>query len=109
MGRYRAVCLRTAARVWDDLARADWAWAGRRIVAWRTAAGPVVAPAVVALAVVAASFFALAVVGCTSDPNAPINQTPPIRQMDHFFDSLSGPSAPDYEHQPGYAPAYPPY
>ena len=48
--------------------------------------------------------------GCTSDPNAPVNQTYPIRQMDNFFDSLAGtPSPPDYTRQPGYAPAYPPY
>ena len=49
-------------------------------------------------------------VGCTSDPNAPVNQAFPIRQMDHFFDSLSGPPTQrDYTQQPGYAPAYPPY
>ncbi len=53
--------------------------------------------------------------GCTSDPNAPVNQTPPIRQMDRFFDSMTAPpdpayrAAPDYSHMPGYAPAYPPY
>ncbi|MEA2740724.1 MAG: hypothetical protein QOH05_4031 [Acetobacteraceae bacterium] len=55
--------------------------------------------------------------GCTSDPDAPINQTFPIRQMDRFFGSISGQSPPqpslppsqDYTHQPGYAPAYPPY
>nr|WP_294556025.1 hypothetical protein [uncultured Rhodopila sp.] len=46
--------------------------------------------------------------GCTSDPNAPVNQTFPIRQMDNFFDSLAA-SPPDYTRQPGYAPAYPPY
>ena len=53
----------------------------------------------------------LSLAGCTSDPNAPINRTPPIRQMDSFFNSLSAPPAatPDYTHQPGYAPAYPPY
>jgi outer membrane murein-binding lipoprotein Lpp len=55
----------------------------------------------------------LSVAGCTSDPNAPINQTFPIRQMDQFFGSLSAPraasAAPDYTHEPGYAPAYPQY
>jgi hypothetical protein len=52
----------------------------------------------------------LSLASCTSDPNAPVNQAFPIRQMDHFFDSLSAPpGAPDYTHQPGYAPAYPPY
>ncbi len=55
-------------------------------------------------------FAALALSGCTSDPNAPVNQSFPIRQMDGFFDSLSPPAtAPDYTHAPGYAPAYPPY
>jgi hypothetical protein len=48
--------------------------------------------------------------GCTSNPAAPINQTFPIRQMDAFFNSLPPPPpAPDYTHEPGYAPAYPPY
>jgi hypothetical protein len=49
--------------------------------------------------------------GCTSDPNAPVNESFPIRQMDRFFDSLSGrpPPPPDYTRAPGYAPAYPPY
>jgi hypothetical protein len=60
--------------------------------------------------------------GCTSDPNAPVNQSFPIHQMDQFFDSLSAPrpgsfgslSGPrpgpmDYTREPGYAPAYPPY
>lgn len=61
------------------------------------------------IAAPAFAIVALAVAGCTSDPNAAINQTPPIRQMDHFFNSLSAPPTPDYEHQPGYAPAYPPY
>jgi hypothetical protein len=59
----------------------------------------------------------LSVTGCTSDPNAPINQTFPIRQMDHFFGppsapppaTLSAAPAPDYTQRPGYAPAYPPY
>ena len=60
----------------------------------------------------------LCVVGCTSDPAAPVNQAFPIRQMDHFFDSLQTPpgssnqystAAPDYTHRRGYAPAYPPY
>jgi hypothetical protein len=50
--------------------------------------------------------------GCTSNPAAPINQTFPIRQMDAFFNSLPPrppPPPPDYTHEPGYAPAYPPY
>jgi hypothetical protein len=59
-------------------------------------------------------------VGCTSDPNAPINQTFPIRQMDAFFRQYTGSPgptrayatapepAPAYTLQPGYAPAYPP-
>jgi hypothetical protein len=58
------------------------------------------------------SLAALSLAGCTSDPNAPINQTFPVKQMDGFFNSLSGPPpqpAPDYTHDPGYAPAYPPY
>ena len=53
---------------------------------------------------------------CTADPNAPVNQSFPIRQMDGFFDSLSRPppparsaQVPNYTHAPGYAPAYPPY
>jgi hypothetical protein len=71
-----------------------------------------------ALALIAGSSLA----ACTSDPNAPVNQTFPIRQMDRFFDSLSAPTAPqsspqdhtreppqDYTREPGYAPAYPPY
>jgi hypothetical protein len=58
----------------------------------------------------------LTVAACTADPDAPVNQITPIRQMDRFFNSMSGPPAPpdyghqpDYEHQPGYAPAYPAY
>ena len=54
----------------------------------------------------------LTLFGCSSSPDAPINQTFPIRQMDTFFNSLSAPppSAPrDYTQVPGYAPAYPPY
>jgi hypothetical protein len=52
----------------------------------------------------------LALAGCSSDPNAPVNQSFPIRQMDRLFESLSPPPAdPDYRHVPGYAPAYPPY
>jgi hypothetical protein len=50
--------------------------------------------------------------GCTSDPDAAVNQTPPIRQMDRFFNSLTGSPASgprDYTHMRGYAPAYPPY
>ena len=60
--------------------------------------------------------IALCAAGCTSDPAAPINQTYPIRQMDHFFGSIGGAprnqystAEPDYTHQRGYAPAYPPY
>ncbi len=68
----------------------------------------------------------LSLAACTSDPNAPVNQTFPIRQMDTFFNSLSAPPPPqgytrqippnnagapveDYTREPGYAPAYPPY
>jgi hypothetical protein len=57
----------------------------------------------------------LALAGCTADPNAPINQTFPIRQMDDFFRQYTGsPSptpnpVPETTRQPGYAPAYPPY
>jgi hypothetical protein len=68
----------------------------------------------------------LSLAACTADPNAPVNQTFPIRQMDSFFDSLSAPSPSrtptggpsrdytrelpeDYTREPGYAPAYPPY
>ncbi len=61
----------------------------------------------------------LVLTACTSDPNAPVNQTTPIRQMDHFFNSMSDqppppssnqpPASADYTHEPGYAPAYPPY
>jgi hypothetical protein len=58
----------------------------------------------------------LLLTGCSSDPSAPVNQSFPIRQMDDFFNSISDPPAPrnfsnqpDYTHQPGYAPAYPPY
>jgi len=48
--------------------------------------------------------------GCTSDPNAPVNRSFPIQQMDNFFGSSSdSPPPPDYMHRPGYAPAYPPY
>ena len=58
--------------------------------------------------------------GCTANPNAPINQTFPIRQMDGFFNSISASPprrgdtsqryyAPVSTHEPGYAPAYPPY
>lgn len=52
----------------------------------------------------------LSLAACTSDPAAPVNQTYPIKQMDQFFNSLSGPTpARDYHNLPGYAPAYPPY
>jgi hypothetical protein len=52
----------------------------------------------------------LSLATCTADPNAPVNQTFPIRQMDRFFDSISAAPGPqDYTHDPGYAPAYPPY
>jgi hypothetical protein len=51
-----------------------------------------------------------ALAGCTSDPNAPVNESFPIRQMDQFFGSRSPPPAPaEYTREPGYAPAYPPY
>jgi len=57
----------------------------------------------------ALSLFGCSLSGCTSDPGAPVNQIFPIRQMDHFFESMSGPPVPpDYTRQPGYAPAYPP-
>ena len=68
----------------------------------------------------------LSLAACTSDPNAPVNQTFPVQQMDRFFNSLSAPPPPqgytrqispnytgapvqDYTREPGYAPAYPPY
>jgi hypothetical protein len=53
----------------------------------------------------------LLLVGCTSDPNAPVNQSFPIHQMDRFFDFVSPrpQPPPDYTRAPGYAPAYPPY
>lgn len=49
--------------------------------------------------------------GCTADPDAPINQTYPIKQMDDFFRQFTGSPGPtpDYTRRPGYAPAYPPY
>jgi hypothetical protein len=56
-----------------------------------------------------------ALMGCSSSPDAPINQTTPIRQMDHFFESMSGPDTPGVDdpgvahRESGYAPAYPPY
>jgi hypothetical protein len=68
----------------------------------------------------------LLLAACTADPNAPVNQTFPIRQMDRFFDSLSAPRPTrssagepsrdytreppqNYTREPGYAPAYPSY
>jgi hypothetical protein len=52
----------------------------------------------------------LSLAACSADPNAPVNQTFPVRQMDRFFDSLSpSPGPRDYTHDPGYAPAYPRY
>jgi hypothetical protein len=75
----------------------------------------------------------LSLAACSSDPNAPVNQTFPVQQMDRFFNSLSAPPASqgytrqipsnysgapanysgapvqDYTREPGYAPAYPPY
>jgi hypothetical protein len=54
----------------------------------------------------------MALAGCTSDPNAPVNQSFPIRQMDQFFGSRSPSQVPepeDYTREPGYAPAYPAY
>ncbi len=69
--------------------------------------------------ILAVTLAALPLAACTSDPNAPVNQAFPIRQMDSFFDSLSAPPSPprsaqvppppDYTRVPGYAPAYPPY
>ncbi|MEA2729392.1 MAG: hypothetical protein QOF70_3867 [Acetobacteraceae bacterium] len=66
--------------------------------------------------IVSMIIVSLCMAGCSSDPNAPVNQMFPIRQMDHFFRSLSGPptpaaapASPDYARKPGYAPAYPPY
>lgn len=65
-----------------------------------------------------------ALAACTANPNAPINQTTPIRQMDRFFGGgprpapppppavyheQSVPPPPPYTQTPGYAPAYPPY
>lgn len=49
--------------------------------------------------------------GCTADPNAPVNQMFPIKQMDDFFRPITGSPAPApaYTREPGYAPAYPPY
>ena len=54
---------------------------------------------------------AITITGCSSDPDAPVNRTTPIRQMDRFFDTVTGrpPAPPDYTREPGYAPAYPPY
>jgi hypothetical protein len=71
----------------------------------------------------AAFIVLVTLTGCTSDPDAAVNQTFPVRQMDNFFRSLSGPPpaqqyshAPgylppdqEYIHEPGYAPAYPSY
>jgi hypothetical protein len=56
----------------------------------------------------------LAVAGCSASPDAPVNQAAPIRLMDNFFRSLPPHPAPPAaeegpEHEPGYAPAYPPY
>lgn len=54
----------------------------------------------------------LAVASCSSSPDNPVNQTPPIRALDNMFRSMSGsspPSQPDPTHEPGYAPAYPPF
>ncbi|HEY1410548.1 MAG TPA: hypothetical protein VGF36_00325 [Rhodopila sp.] len=58
---------------------------------------------------VALTIAGLVLAGCTSNPNAPVNQTFPVRQMDQFFGSRPPPPPPDYTHEPGYAPAYPPY
>ena len=47
---------------------------------------------------------------CISNPEAPVNQTFPIPQMNSFFDSLSGQPAPrTYTRRPGYASIYPSY
>jgi hypothetical protein len=69
--------------------------------------------------ILAVTLAGLTLAACASDPNAAVNQTFPIRQMDSFFNSLSGappapraaqvPPPPDYTRTPGYAPAYPPY
>jgi hypothetical protein len=65
---------------------------------------------VIPFRIVALLILCWSLTACTSDPNAPVNQATPIRQMDRFFNSMSGPPPPpDYEHQPGYAPAYPAY
>ena len=50
----------------------------------------------------------LALTCCSSSPDAPVNQTMPIRTMDNFLESLSpSPNPPrGYARQPGYAPAY---
>ena len=52
--------------------------------------------------------------GCTSDPNAPVNQVFPIPQLDAAFGEPHAPppaasAGLDYTHHPGYLPAYPPY
>jgi hypothetical protein len=62
-------------------------------------------------AALAVMMAGLALGSCTSDPNAPVNESFPIRQMDQFFESVSGRQRPppDYTKAPGYAPAYPPY
>ena len=36
----------------------------------------------------------LSLAACTSNPNAPVNQTFPVRQLDQFFGSLSPTPAP---------------
>lgn len=53
----------------------------------------------------------LLISGCSADPDAPVNQLFPIKQMDDFFRPYTGSPAPRTEavHPPGYAPAYPPY
>jgi hypothetical protein len=53
----------------------------------------------------------LILASCTADPDAPINQTFPIKQMDDFFRPFTGSPGPKPNHtrDPGYAPAYPAY
>jgi hypothetical protein len=57
------------------------------------------------------ALLTLVLAGCTADPDAPVNQVFPIKQMDDFFRPFTGSPAPTphYMREPGYAPAYPPY
>ncbi|HVY17999.1 MAG TPA: hypothetical protein VHB27_22465 [Rhodopila sp.] len=49
--------------------------------------------------------------GCTSDPNAPVNQVWPVPQLDRAFGDPHPPSytQPLVARRPGYLPAYPRY